>query len=324
MPDPVFTSKLGSSMETFISQKRACGYPYITSARVLGYLDTMVAEQFPTSETLTKGICDAWVKECSAHHQNTLLRRVTPVRQYAKYLIGTGVVAYIIPGRIPAKQVRYDAHIFTEKELTAFFTAVDGCKASPFSRTRCYVVPVLFRLLYTCGLRSSEARLLRTEDVELSTGKIYIRKSKGWEARVIYVSDDLLDLLIRYDANIEKIFPGREAFFPNNTGNYYSKSTFDVWFHEFWDPLPEAAEAKGNSPRVHGFRHTYCVYRLNKWVHEHKDLNALYPYLSEFVGHSNFRDTDYYLSLAEPFYPEFRERMHPMNSKILPEVPHEN
>ena len=80
---------------------------------------------------------------------------------------------------------------------------------------------------------------------------------------------------------------------PNPFGDYYSKSTLDVWFHEFWDPLPEATITKGNPPRVHDFRHSYCVYRLNKWVT--CGLNALYPYLSGFMGHSNFADTDYYL-----------------------------
>ena len=53
-------------------------------------------------------------------------------------------------------------------------------------------------------------------------------------------------------------------------------------------------------------------------------LNALYPYLSEFVGHSNFADTDYYLTLAEPFYSEFEARMRIVNTSILPEVPHED
>ena len=37
---------------------------------------------------------------------------------------------------------------------------------------------------------------------------------------------------------------------PNPFGDYYSKSTLDVWFHEFWDPLPEATITKGNPPRV--------------------------------------------------------------------------
>lgn len=324
MSDPVFRSKLGLSIKTFISQKRASGYPYITSARILGYLDTLIVNKFPDSNTLTKEICEVWITECSRLHQNTLLRRVTPVRQFAKYLIGTGTMAYIIPGRIPDKQIRYDAHIFIEAELTAFFAVIDQCPKSPFSPVRCYVIPVFFRLLYTCGLRSSEARCLKVDDVDFDTGKIFISESKGWEARIIYVSDDLLDLLRRYNTIIDKMLPGREAFFPNKEGRFYSKSTIDVWFHEFWDPLPEAAAAKGNKPRVHDFRHSYCVYRLNQWVRENKNLNALYPYLSEFVGHSNFADTDYYLTLAEPFYPEFQKRMNSVNTRILPGVPHAN
>ena len=132
------------------------------------------------------------------------------------------------------------------------------------------------------------------------------------------------DLLCRYDCIIRDTYPDRTAFFPNQSGDYYSKSTLDKWFHEFWDQLPEAAVTKGNPPRVHDLRHSYCVYRLNQWVREHADLNALYPYLSEFMGHSNFADTDYYLTLAEPFYSEFESRMHSVNASILPEVPHED
>ena len=322
MADPVYRSKFRADIEAFIIQKRAAGYPYNTSARVLGYLDAMISKSFPDSDILSKEICNAWIDKCSSFHQNTLLRRVTPVRQLAKYLVGTGKEAYIIPGGIPNKQIHYDAHIFTETELKAFFSSIDKCRKSSFSPYRCYVIPVIFRLLYTCGLRASEARLLNVDDVDLGTGKIFIRGSKGWEARIIYVSPDMLDLLHRYDCIIQRYLPARKVFFPNQKGDFYSKSTLDIWFHEFWDTLPEAAVTKGNKPRVHDFRHSYCVYRLNQWVSDNADLNALYPYLSEFVGHSNFADTDYYLTLAEPFYSEFEARMRKVNAAILPEVPH--
>ena len=322
MADPAFHSKFRADIEAFIIQKRASGYPYNTSARVLGYLDAMISKSFPDSDILSKEICNAWIDKCSSFHQNTLLRRVTPVRQFAKYLVGTGKEAYIIPGGIPNKQIHYDAHIFTETELKAFFSSIDKCRKSPFSPYRCYVIPVIFRLLYTCGLRASEARLLNVDDVDLDTGKIFIRGSKGWEARIIYVSPDMLDLLHRYDCIIQRYLPARKVFFPNQKGDFYSKSTLDIWFHEFWDTLPEAAVTKGNKPRVHDFRHSYCVYRLNQWVSDNADLNALYPYLSEFVGHSNFADTDYYLTLAEPFYSEFEAHMRKVNAAILPEVPH--
>ena len=322
--DPVFRSNLSTEFKAFIEQKRASGYPYLTSARVLGYLDGMITDVFPDSKVLSKEICDAWIEKCSNLHQNTLLRRVTPVRQLGKYLVGCGKDAYIIPGGIPHKQIHYDAHIFTEEEVKAFFASIDQCGSSPFSPYRLYVIPVFFRLLYTCGLRSSEARLLSVGDVELNTGKIMIRESKGWEARIIYVSPDMQDLLCRYDRIISRFLPDRVAFFPNMKGNYYNKSTPGTWFHEFWDMLPEAAVTKGNKPRMHDFRHTFCVYRLNRWVKENAELRGLYPFLSEFAGHSNFADTDYYLTLSETFYPELESRMRNVNAAILPEVPHED
>ena len=87
MADPVFRSKLRNDIEAFIVQKRAAGYPYLTSAKVLGYLDSMIAESYPDSDILSKEICNTWLEECSKLHQNTLLRRVTPVRQLGKYII---------------------------------------------------------------------------------------------------------------------------------------------------------------------------------------------------------------------------------------------
>jgi site-specific recombinase XerD len=63
------------------------------------------------------------------------------------------------------------------------------------------------------------------------------------------------------------------------------------------------------SKRLDFLRHGYAVHRLNQWIKEGEDINALYPYLSEYMGHSNYADTDYYLSLVEDFYPEMEQRL---------------
>jgi integrase len=185
------------------------------------------------------------------------------------------------------------------------------------------MIPVIFRLLFCCGLRSSEARLLMKEDVDLVTGKVIIRESKGWRARIIYMSHDLREACDEYDQRIEAIQPGRKAFFPNKDGNCFNIGMIDCWFHEFWDNLPEAKGITGNPARVHDFRHSYAVHRLNRWVRENQDINALYPYLSEYMGHANYADTDYYLSLIEEFYPEMEQRLSSLSEGILPEVYHE-
>ena len=318
-----YKSRLSSLIEQFIELKQAVGFPYGSSARILHCLDKFIAERHPEETMLTKEICAAWTMRKEKEHPNGLLRRVTPVRQFGKYLRGLGYDAYIIPGHIPNKQIRYVSHIYSQRELKVFFSSVDTCKYSPFSPTRCYVIPVIFRLIYCCGLRSSEARLLLVDDVDLATGKIMIRESKGWKSRVIYMSNDLLAVCREYDSVIRAILHVREAFFPNKQGKCFNCSMMDYWFHQFWDHLPEAKEVSGNPARIHAFRHTYAVDRLNKWVREGCVVNALYPYLSEYMGHVNYANTDYYLLLVDEFYPDMERMMLSLNNDILPEVYYE-
>lgn len=324
MSNLTFRSLFGECISEFINQKRALGYPYKSSARILCHFDALAFEQFPMERTITKAMCDAWVTSILGKHPNTRLKQITSVRQLCKYMKGLGYDVYIIPNHTPNKQIKYEAHIYTVAELKAFFNAIDCCQPSVFSPTRRYVIPVIFRMLYCCGLRSSEARLLKKSDVDLETGKITIRESKGWKARIVYMSDDLRELCKEYDTIMESMLPGRQVFFPNRNGKSFDNSAFGNWFHEFWDKLPESCTVTGNPARVHDFRHTYAVHRLNRWVKEGQNINALYPYLSEYLGHSNYANTDYYLSLVEAFYPEMEKRLSSINDDILPEVYHEN
>jgi integrase/recombinase XerD len=45
------------------------------------------------------------------------------------------------------------------------------------------VMPVLFRTIYACGLRLSEARLLRPDDVDTDAGVLQVRGAKGGKDR---------------------------------------------------------------------------------------------------------------------------------------------
>jgi len=250
-------------IEGLIEQKQLLGYPYHSSARILQQFNSYCSKRFPDELTITRDIGLGWATLKENEHQNGLLRRITPIRQLAKYMNSIGVAAYIIPPKIPKKQIRYVPHIYTKPELTAFFRSIDNCLPSPFSQTRYLVIPVFFRLLYCCGLRSSEARLLHVSDFDLSAGTILIRESKGHKDRVVHLSDDLIQLCKSYDEKIRNILPDREAFFPNSQGLFYNIGIVDCWFHEFWDNLDVAKECSGNTPRVHDFRHTFAVNRLN-------------------------------------------------------------
>ena len=280
-------------------------------------------DNYPDETVLTKEIAMHWAEKKQDEHVNSLLRRITPLRQLAKYMNSIGIEAYVIPPGIPGKQTRYVPHIFTDQELQAFFAEIDRCAVNPCSPARHLIIPVFFRVLYCCGLRSSEARLLNVEDVDLETGKLTIRQSKGNKDRNVMLSEEVLNLCRIYHAKVSRIFPDRIAFFPNQCGEFYNDSRIDCWFHLFWNKTGITNSSSGNPPCVHSFRHTFAVKRLNLWVQEEKDLNAYLPYLSMYLGHAHLTETDYYLHFVPEFFPLFKEKTLEKCANLIPEVNYE-
>jgi integrase/recombinase XerD len=309
-------------IERLIEQKRSLGYPYESSARILKAFSIFCAQHYPSETILIREMVMRWSEKKPGEHVNGLIRRITPVRQLAKYMNRLGIEAYVIPTGIPGKQIHYVPHIFTEQELKAFFTEIDRCTANPYSPARPLVIPVLFRVLYCCGLRSSEVRLLSIEDVDLETGRLMIRQSKGHKDRNVMMSEGVLDLCQVYHSKVNRIFPDRLAFFPNPWGKYYNKSMIDYWFNLFWKRTG-ITNGQGNPPRVHDFRHSFAVKRLNLWVQEGKNLNACLPYLCMYLGHANLTGTDYYLHFVPEFFPVFKQKTWEKCANLIPEVAHE-
>ena len=80
-------------------------------------------------------------------------------------------------------------------------------------KTKHLVMPVFFRLLYGCGLRLTEARLLKVMDVDLSEGVITVTNAKLDKHRQLPVSPELLERL--------KIYHQNDSF-PSKKSHYYS------------------------------------------------------------------------------------------------------
>ena len=178
-------------IEGLIEEKRSIGYPYDSSARILKVFSIFCLDHYPDETVLTQKMAMHWAEKRPDEHVNGLIRRITPIRQLAKYMNRLGIEAYLIPEGIPGKLVRFTPHIFTEPELQTFFSEIDRCARSPSSPARHLVIPVFFRLLYCCGLRSSEARLLNVEDVDLENGKLMIRHAKGNKDRNVMMSEEI-------------------------------------------------------------------------------------------------------------------------------------
>jgi hypothetical protein len=53
---------------------------------------------------------------------------------------------------------------------------------------------------------------------------------------------------------------------------------------------------------------------------EGKDIEAMLPYLSAYMGHERFSDTAYYIHLVPEIYPHMSQMDFASYEKLLPEV----
>ncbi|WP_395023413.1 tyrosine-type recombinase/integrase [Robinsoniella sp. RHS] len=126
---------------------------------------------------------------------------------------------------------------------------------------------ILFWVIYCCGLRVSEARKLKHDDVDLEKGAIRIRQAKGRKDRIVYQTLDLMDICRQYKTLLNSVYHVISAwFFPaRNPECMISVGTIDMKFRQFWASTP-FAENLDRAPSVHSLRHSFVVKRMNLWI----------------------------------------------------------
>jgi integrase/recombinase XerD len=301
MSEYEFISKFKNDLLEFLDYKHKLGHPYIHGADYLKDFDRFCFSHYPQLSILNKEMCLLWAQKRNTESNSGFISRITPLRQFGKYLTAIGINAYILPDSIHGKVIKYKPHIFTEDELKQFFNVVDKLEPYYQSLGRHLVAPVLFRLLYCCGLRPNEARLIEFNDVDLNSGKIFIKCSKWNKERYVMLPQDLLLLCRIYYDKIRAIFPSTKVFFPNHKGNFYTGYSLRYLFELCWSKSQIESQMEPK-PRVYDFRHTYATHRIYKWIKEGRDLSIWIPYLSAFMGHSHYSSTSYYIHLIPDIF----------------------
>ena len=316
--DVLNSQSLRENAADFIVYKRSIGYVYDGSERLLNrYVDyaekAEAGIQYPT-----KAVTDNYLAKIS-NAAGTLYGSVAVLREFSRFLLARGYRrAYMIPPKTVSQPVPEDPYFFTEEEISAFFRELDLIKPNKSFKGRELVIPALFRLLYCCGLRCKEARMLECRDVHLGELYIDVMQSKGPKSRRIFISRELSDYLSGYEESISLLFPGREYFFPSSAG-FYSSTAVSANFRRFWEKaFPDFVIT--TRPRAYDFRHHFAWANLNRWAAEGLDVNAMLPYLMRYMGHQSVSETLYYFHFVPEFFPTYKSMSAPLED-LLPEVP---
>lgn len=316
-----FTSFLAPLMRDYVFYQKASGHWNEASYEPnLVLFDQYCKKQYPKATLLSQEMVDGWCHKRNTETNNSCRSRIYVVVSFIRYLRKRGKIDVTEPD-IPRKErCTYIPHSFTDVELKKFFLACDSLPSvfhTPEQRSRKITIPVFFRLLYSSGIRTNEARMLKVEDVDLHHGIINIRYSKGHPQHYVVLHDSMLKLLKIYDAAIRKQYLRRAYFFPARGNTFHTRAWVQTNFRELWN--------KYNSTHATAYelRHHYATENINCWVNEGFGFNAKLFYLSKSMGHSILESTKYYYSLVPGMADILEEKTGMDFESIVPEVDYE-
>lgn len=312
---------LAKLVQDFIDYKKSIGYQY-ESAEYEMRRFLRFAEKEGVNGIPDRNLCLQWVRKHETEIPVSTHARVSYLREFGKYLFSIGYDnAYILPGKIGSKNITHVPYFFTDQELYLFFKACDSVERHPNYIGRELVLPVLFRFLYCCGVRTLEASSLLCANVHLTKGYVDIIHSKGPKSRRIFLGTELTMIMETYEAAISSKIPNRSCFFPRNANLPYNESFISRNFRRFW--CQAFTDFKSEiRPRAYDFRHHWAFSNINRWVKEGKDVDVLLPYLMRYMGHSNLKSTCYYIHFVPEFFVTFTNLVKELD-EILPEVHNE-
>ena len=140
---------------------------------------------------------------------------------------------------------------------------------------------LLLWIIYSCGLRRSEATNIRLTDLDRDRNILHIREGKGRVDRFVPVPDKVWVKVDEYTS----AYKPREYLFEGQAGGRYSSESV---YRVFKDAMVKAGIKKDVG--VHSLRHSYATH-----LHE----NGLdIRYIQELLGHKSSRTTEIYTHVS--------------------------
>ena len=158
----------------------------------------------------------------------------------------------------------------------------------------------IFELLYSCGLRISEAVELKMSDIDFDNRLLKV-KGKGDKERIVPFGDEALRLLRLYNtASRPHIIGGRQSEFV-----FISKKASKLNRKSVWRLLKGYVERTSISKNItpHTLRHSYATHLIENGA----DLRSV----QELLGHVDIATTQIYTHLAQKKLKEIHKKFHP-------------
>jgi site-specific recombinase XerC len=278
----------------FVEFKQSCGFKYRAAQYHLRVFDIYCALE--SNKSLEpQELADKWVLKRGDEQPNTRAGRVGPVRVFGKYLTSIGhPKAFEIAGDVAQRKAPNPPYLFSEDDIDMFFSVCAGLEVDEKDPIMHIVLPAAFLFMHCMGVRTCELQILM-ENVNFETGEVIIVDAKTGD-RVVYMSNELSELLCKYNRMIDEMLPCRKYLFPASADR--ARNDFAKHFSEIWTSnIPDMGNG---TPRLYDFRHHLLYRNVELCLLEGGDVNALRPYVMRHMGHKLPESFQYYFHLSPP------------------------
>lgn len=245
------------AIENFIAEKRFMGYRYKNEeARMSSFFKYITENRI--SDALSKESILSWADNAKGVRTRNL--RLTTIRQFAIYINRSDpdASAYVVPYVYRSIHHKdFCPYIYSETELVRLFQTADtfGKVGNiPYSEKS---FPLIIRMLYSCGLRISEALSLKVRDVDLQGGTLIIRDTKFFKNRLIPMHKNFTIHCLEYFKRTLVLAAPGDYFFPSGNTERICNSAFYQYFRNLLRITGIRVTKSGSGPRVHDLRHPY-------------------------------------------------------------------
>jgi integrase/recombinase XerD len=304
---------LDQALSDYLALRRRLGYALERDQPQLEHFVCFLGQA--GAERITTELALRWARIPANQHPIIWRRRLSMVRQFARYL-ATIDPASEIPSKdlLPAHQPRVAPYIYAPQEIARVMAAA--------RRLRRPLTAALFEtaigLMASTGLRLRETLALDRSDVDLHDGVLDIRAVKNHRQREVVLHPSATAALERYvrvrDEHCPK--PATPAFFVTDLGRRPVKTVFWQTFRVLIKQAGLEGRGQRVRPRPHDLRHTFAVRTLIGWHRSGEQIDRRMPALSTYLGHVSPESTYWYLQSVPELLALVSERLERIGEEL--------
>ena len=246
------------------------------------FLDWLANERIKLKDVSVQNLLYYLIKrQTDGCSELTIAKDISGIRALGDYLVRKGMweenVALALDKPKAAKHL---PKVLSVEQIDSLLGCIDT--STPIGKRD----DALFELIYSCGLRISEACTLLLANVHLDEKLILVR-GKGDKERIVPFGDRALEKILVYLNEVRpELVKGRNVpeLFVNYRGQPISRKGV-------WKRFQELEALSGVEAKVHTLRHSFATHLLSGGA----DLRSV----QELLGHSDLSTTTIYTHVTD-------------------------